>query len=252
MRLNVYLQKAGIGSRREAERMVAEGRVQVNGVMALATTPVEEGDRVSLDGRPVAPETKPLPRLFLLNKPIDILVTHRDHKNRPTIFDLPALKPPQWPASMPRVMNVGRLDVNSEGLILLSSDGPLAQAMMSPETALSRVYRVRVRGALKPEETEALAEGIVIDGVEYRGAEFIEEYGKSGRSNSWYRCVLTEGKNREIRKLMEHFGCVVNRLIRVQYGPFALDDLAIGAIREVPPARVQAFIEYLGGRGISV
>ena len=252
MRLNVFLQKAGIGSRREAERLVAEGRVSVNGALALATTPVAEGDRVSLDGRPVAPETKPLPRLFLLNKPIDVLVTHRDHKNRPTIFDLPALTAPQWPASMPRVMNVGRLDVNSEGLILLSSDGPLAQAMMSPETALARVYRVRVRGALKPEEVAALAAGVTIDGVSYRGAEFVEEYGKSGRSNSWYRCVLTEGKNREIRKLMEHFGCVVNRLIRVQYGPFALEDLGVGAIREVPPARVQAFIEYLGGRGISV
>ena len=94
MRLNVYLQKAGIGSRREAERMVAEGRVSVNGVAALATTPVEEGDQVSVDGRAVAPETKPLPRLFMLHKPIDILVTHRDHKGRPTIFDLPALKPP--------------------------------------------------------------------------------------------------------------------------------------------------------------
>lgn len=252
MRLNVYLQKAGIGSRREAERMVAEGRVSVNGVAALATTPVEEGDAVSVDGRPVAPDTKPLPRLFMLNKPNDILVTHRDHKGRPTIFDLPALKPPLWKASMPRVMNVGRLDVNSEGLLLLSSDGPLAQAMMSPETGLSRVYRVRVRGALKPEDIAALAQGITVDGVSYRGAEFVEEYGKSGRSNSWYRCVLTEGKNREIRKLMEHFGCVVNRLIRVQYGPFALEDLPIGAVREVPPAQVKSFIDYLAGRGVAV
>ena len=252
MRLNVYLQKAGIGSRREAERMVAEGRVQVNGVLALATTPVEEGDRVSLDGRPVAPETKPLPRLFMLNKPIDILVTHRDHKNRPTIFDLPALKPPQWPASMPRVMNVGRLDVNSEGLILLSSDGPLAQAMMSPETGLARVYRVRVRGSLTAEQIAALAEGVTVDGVSYRGAEFVEEYGKSGRSNSWYRCVLTEGKNREIRKLMDYFGCVVNRLIRVQYGPFTLEDLAIGAVKEVPPPKVKAFLDYLVAKGVKL
>ncbi len=252
MRLNVYLQKAGIGSRREAERMVAEGRVSVNGIAALATTPVEDGDAVTLDGRPVAPDTKPLPRLFMLNKPNDILVTHRDHKGRPTIFDLPALKPPLWKASMPRLMNVGRLDVNSEGLLLLSSDGPLAQAMMSPETGLSRVYRVRVRGALKPEHIAALAEGITVDGVNYRGAEFVEEYGKSGRSNSWYRCVLTEGKNREIRKLMEHFGCVVNRLIRVQYGPFALEDIPIGAVREVPPAQVKSFIEYLAGRGIAL
>jgi len=252
MRLNVYLQKAGVGSRREAERLVAEGRVSVNGIAAQATTPVEDGDSVSLDGRPVAPDTRPLPRLFMLNKPIDVLVTHRDHKGRPTIFDLPALKPPQWGAAMPRVMNVGRLDVNSEGLMLLTSDGPLAQAMMSPETGLARVYRVRVRGALRPEEIEALARGVVIDGVSYRGAEFVEEYGKSGRSNSWYRCVLTEGKNREIRKLMEHFGCVVNRLIRVQYGPFALEDLPVGAVREVPPAKVRAFLEHLAGRGVTI
>ncbi len=252
MRLNVYLQKAGIGSRREAERMVAEGRVSVNGVKALATTPFEAGDEVCVDGRAVAPETKPLPRLFVLNKPIDVLVTHRDHKGRPTIFDLPSLKPPKWPATMPRVMNIGRLDVNSEGLLLLTSDGPLAQAMMSPDTALSRVYRVRVRGALSPENIAALAEGVTIDGVSYRGAEFVEEYGKSGRSNSWYRCVLTEGKNREIRKLMEHFGCVVNRLIRVQYGPFILDDLPIGAVKEVPPAKVQSFLDYLASKGVKI
>ena len=250
MRLNVYLQKAGIGSRREAERLVAEGRVTVNGVTALPTTPVEEGDKVSVNGRPVAPDTRPRPRLFMLNKPVDVLVTHRDHKGRKTIFDLPALNPPLWPASNPRVMNIGRLDANSEGLLLLSSDGPLAQAMMSPETGLSRIYRVRVRGALKPEQIAALAEGVTVDGVSYRGAEFVEEYGKSGRSNSWYRCVLTEGKNREIRKLMEHFGCVVNRLIRVQYGPFALDGLAAGAIREVPAENVKAFVTYLKERGV--
>jgi 23S rRNA pseudouridine2605 synthase len=250
MRLNVYLQKAGIGSRREAERLVAEGHVTVNGVTALPTTPVEQGDAVRVDGKPVAPDTKPLPRLFVLNKPIDVLVTHRDHKGRKTIFDLPALNLPIWPAANPRVMNVGRLDVNSEGLLLLCSDGPLAQAMMSPETGLSRIYRVRVRGALTPEQIAALAEGVTVDGVSYRGAEFVEEYGKSGRSNSWYRCVLTEGKNREIRKLMAYFGCVVNRLIRVQYGPFALDDLAIGAIREVPPAKVQRFIEELNRKGV--
>ena len=157
MRLNVYLQKAGVGSRREAERLVAEGRVTVNGQTALPTTPVEEGDAVTVNGRPVTPDAKPLPRLFILHKPVDVLVTHRDHKGRKTIFDLPALNPPLWPAANPRVMNVGRLDVNSEGLLLLSSDGPLAQAMMSPETALSRIYRVRVRGQLKPSDIEVLA-----------------------------------------------------------------------------------------------
>lgn len=249
MRLNVYLQKAGAGSRREAERLVAEGRVSVNGVKALPTTPVEEGDSVLIDGRPVAPETKPLPRLFLLNKPVDVLVTHRDHKNRRTIFDLPALNPPLWPASNPRVMNVGRLDVNSEGLLVLSSDGPLAQAMMSPDNALSRLYRVRVRGQLTRENIDAIAQGITIDDVNYRGAEFVEEYGQEGRANRWYRCVLTEGKNREIRKLFDHFGCVVNRLVRLQYGPFTLGKMEPGEVREVPAAQVKDFITWLETRG---
>ena len=250
MRLNVYLQKAGVGSRREAERLVADGRVSVNGAMALPTTPVEQGDTVLIDGRPVTPETKPLPRLFLLHKPDDVLVTHRDHKNRPTIFDLPSLNPPEWPASNPRIMNVGRLDVNSEGLLVLSSDGPLAQAMMSPEMALSRLYRVRVRGQLKPDEIEAIAQGITIDGVDYRGAEFVEEYGQNdGRANRWYRCVLTEGKNREIRKLFDHFGCVVNRLVRLQYGPFSLGDLHPGDVREVPAAQVKELMDFLIKKG---
>ena len=248
MRLNVYLQKAGIGSRREAERMVADGRVKINGTVALPTMPAEEGDVITLDGRVVAPDTKPLPRLFLLNKPVDVLVTHRDHKNRRTIFDLASMNSP----GLPRLMNVGRLDVNSEGLILLSSDGPLAQALMSPETALSRIYRVRVRGHLKPDDIAALASGIVVDGVNYRGAEFVEEYDSSGRSNSWYRVLLTEGKNREIRKLMEHFGCVVNRLIRVQYGPFQLGKLQQGALEEVQPEKVSELLAYLAGRGVVI
>jgi 23S rRNA pseudouridine2605 synthase len=246
MRLNVYLQKAGIGSRREAERIVAEGRVQVNGAVALPTTPAEEGDVVTLDGKPVAPETRPLPRLFILHKPVDVLVTHRDHKNRRTIFDLTSMNAP----GLPRLMNVGRLDVNSEGLILLSSDGPLAQVLMSPDTALSRIYRVRVRGRLKPEDIAALADGIVVDGVNYRGAEFVEEHDSAGRSNTWYRVMLTEGKNREIRKLMEHFGCVVNRLIRVQYGPFYLGKLQQGALEEVESEKVSELLAYLAGRGV--
>ncbi len=248
MRLNVYLQRAGIGSRREAERLVADGRVSVNGAVAGATTPVEEDDRVKLDGKPVAPATKPLPRLYRLHKPLDVLVTTRDHKGRQTVFDLPALTNP----SLPRLMSVGRLDVNSEGLLMLTSDGPLAQAMMKPETGLARVYRVRVRGKLTPANIEALAQGIEIDGIAYRGAEFVEEYDKGGRSNSWYRVVLTEGKNREIRKLAEHFGCVVNRLIRVQYGPFQLETLKVGTLAEVPVREVEQFLAFLAARGVAL
>ncbi|MCB1379613.1 MAG: rRNA pseudouridine synthase [Alphaproteobacteria bacterium] len=252
MRLNVFLQRAGIGSRREAERLVAEGRVSVNGTRAEPTTPVEEGDAVTVDGEAVAITSRPLPRLFMLHKPVDFLVTHRDPQGRPTIWDLDALKPPRWGGDKPRVMTVGRLDVNSEGLLLLSSDGPLAQSMMSPATALARVYRVRIFGRLAPRDLETLAQGITVDGIHYRGAEFVEEFDKGGRTNTWYRVRLTEGKNREIRKLVEHFGGRVNRLIRVQYGPFQLGDLALGAIREIPPTEVQRFMAFLAAKGVDL
>jgi 23S rRNA pseudouridine2605 synthase len=245
MRLNVFLQKAGVGSRREAERMVEQGRVQVNGVVAAATVPVLEGDMVLLDGKPVAPDTRAVPRLFLLHKPVDVLVTNRDPQGRRTVFELDALKPPHWGKDKPRVMSVGRLDVNSEGLLVLSSDGPLAQTMMSPATALPRVYRVRVRGRLSAKNIADLQTGVTIEGVNYRGAEFVEEQDLGGRTNAWYRVTLREGKNREIRKLFEHFGCMVNRLIRIQYGPFALGDLKTGEVKEVSSAVVQRFIEEL-------
>ncbi len=245
MRLNVYLQRAGVGSRREAERLVEQGRIQVNDAVALPTTPVEVGDSVLLDGKSVSPSRAVLPRLFLLNKPLDVLVTNRDHQNRPTVFELAALTQP----GLPRLMSVGRLDVNSEGLLVLSTDGPLAQAMMSPDTALERVYRVRMRGRFTAREIELLAKGVTVDGIRYRGADFKEEDDKGGRTNSWYRVVLREGKNREIRKLIMHFGGTVNRLIRVQYGPFHLDKLNAGEMKEVPPRAVIRLIETLEKQG---
>ena len=241
MRLNVFLQRAGVGSRREAERLVEQGRIFVNGVKAAATTPVEEGDVVSLDGKSVSPAKRELPRLFLLNKPLDVLVTNRDHKNRATVFELPAMQNP----SLPRLMSVGRLDVNSEGLLVLSSDGPLAQAMMSPANALERVYRLRTYGRFTEVQLEKLARGVTIEGIRYRGAEFVEEEDKGGRSNAWYRVVLTEGKNREIRRLVQYFGGQVNRLIRTQYGPFLLGDLDAGELKEVSPRAVMRLMEQL-------
>ncbi len=247
MRLNVFLQKSGIGSRREAERMIADGRVSINGKVAKVTDPANEGDVVTLDGKAVAVETRPVPRLFLLNKPLDVLVTTFDKEGRSTIFELPNLSQPRW-GDRPRVMNVGRLDVNSEGLLLLSSDGQLAQAMMSPATGLERTYRVRVHGRLTPEQIKRLAGGVTADGVVYRGARVTEDREPSGR-NTWYTIVLTEGKNREIRKLMEHFGCVVNRLIRTQYGDFLLGNLEPGQVHEVPPTKVKLLIEDLRKRG---
>jgi 23S rRNA pseudouridine2605 synthase len=245
MRLNVFLQRAGVGSRREAERLVEQGRVAINGKVATATAPVNEGDKVLLDGKPVAPSTRALPRLFLLNKPLDVLVTHRDPQGRKTVFDLPVLNPPLWKKGMPRLMTVGRLDVNSEGLLVLSSDGPLAQAMMLPKAELARVYRVRVKGRLSEKQIAELKRGVTIDGVRYLGAEFTEETELGGRSNAWYRVTLREGKNREIRKIFEHYGCLVNRLIRVQYGPFELGSLTSGEIREVPRVLVERLLKTL-------
>jgi 23S rRNA pseudouridine2605 synthase len=248
LRINVFLQQAGIGSRREAERLIGQGRVTVNGNPAQVTTPVDETDVVAVDGKPVSAATKALPRLYMLNKPLDFLCTTYDSQGRPTIFDLPVLKPR---ANMPRLMNVGRLDVNSEGLLMMSSDGPLAQAMMSPKTALERIYRVRVHGRLSDHDLRRLSEGVTVKGVRYRGAKVYEEKQPTGR-NTWYRVVLTEGKNREIRKLMEYFGCVVNRLIRLQYGPFELGDMKPGELREVPARKVERLIEDLQKRGANI
>jgi 23S rRNA pseudouridine2605 synthase len=187
-----------------------------------------------------------LPRLFLLHKPLDVLVTNRDPQGRPTIFDLPCLTPPQWGKDSPRLMNVGRLDVNSEGLLVLSSDGPLAQRMMNPATALARVYRVRVKGRLTAKQVAELKRGVTVDGIRYRGAEFVEEPDLGGPSNSWYRVTLHEGKNREIRRLFEHCGCLVNRLIRIQFGPFELGSLKSGELREVPSEKVRRFMAVIG------
>lgn len=246
MRLNVFLQRAGIGSRREAERMVAEGRVKVNDVVASATTPVTDGDKVVLDDKSIAIETRKLPRLFILNKPLDILVSASDPQGRPTIYDLPVLQASRYKKSLPRLMYVGRLDVNSEGLLVLSDDGALAQKMMNPAAELPRVYRVRVFGKLSERDLALIKRGVTVNGIRYRGADIEQEEDKGGRTNSWYRVTLYEGKNREIRKLMEHFGCVVNRLIRIQYGPLHLDKLESGDLREVPEKNVQMLIDLLG------
>lgn len=245
MRLNVFLQRAGVGSRREAERLVAEGRVSVNGTTATATTPVLETDKVQLNDRPITIETRDAPRLFVLNKPLDVLVTAKDSEGRKTVFDLPALAKSNYRKPLPRLMYVGRLDVNSEGLLLMSTDGALAQRIMNPRTALPRVYRVRVFGKLSDRDLMQIRRGVTINGIRYRKAEIEQEADKGGRTNSWYRVTLYEGKNREIRKLMEHFGCVVNRLIRTQYGPFQLGDQEQGTLREIAPGQVLAFIASL-------
>lgn len=243
MRLNKYLQQAGLGSRREAERWIDEGRVSVNGVIATVTTEVDEGAEVCVDGKPVQPQTAPQPRLFIYNKPVGVIVTARDHEGRETLYDALA-KLPEF-KKLPRLMPVGRLDLNSEGLLLLTDSGPLAQVLMNPATGLPRVYRVRVHGVLSPAQLAQWEKGLNVAGIYYRGAKVeLEKEGASGQ-NRWYKIILHEGKNREIRKIFEHFNCAVNRLVRVAYGPMELGDVAIRALHEVPAAQVADFLRTL-------
>jgi 23S rRNA pseudouridine2605 synthase len=243
MRLNVYLQRAGVGSRREAERMVEAGRVSVDGVVATVTTQVEESSVVLLDGAPVGVESAPVARIFKYHKPVGVIITARDHEGRKTLYE--ALAERKDFDSLPRLMPVGRLDLNSEGLLLLTTDGGLAQTLMSPKTALRREYHVRVFGELTEVQLAQFRKGVTIEGVWYRGAEVeLLDVGESKR-NRWYSVVLTEGKNREIRRIFNYFNCEVNRLLRVQYGPFKLDGMEKHALVEVPRSEVEALVEEL-------
>lgn len=243
MRLNVYLQRAGIGSRREAERMVEAGRVTVDGKPASVTTAVEDGSIVCVDGAPVGVETAPVPRIFKYHKPVGVIVTARDHEGRKTLYE--ALAEIKGSEKLPRLMPVGRLDLNSEGLLLLTTDGGLAQTLMSPKTALRREYHVRVFGELSEIQLNQFKKGVTVEGVWYRGAEVeLLKIGESQR-NRWYKVVLTEGKNREIRRIFNFFNCEVNRLLRVQYGPYTLDDMPKGALVEVPQREVEALVKEL-------
>jgi 23S rRNA pseudouridine2605 synthase len=242
MRLNKYLQQAGIGSRREAERLVADGKVKLNGAVAQATDAVKDGDEVLVNGKRMAPATAALPRVFLFHKPAGYLVTESDPQGRPTIYDILPLK------QLPRLMPVGRLDMATEGLLLLTSDGPLAQTLMSPKTGLPRVYRARVLGSLTDSQLALIRKGITVEGHRYRPAQ-IELEKQTGGRNRWYRLTLTEGKYREVRKILEHCRCPVNRLVRTAYGPFQLGDIPRGEIGEVPAHGVKKLLEMLTNRG---
>ncbi|HEX2859432.1 MAG TPA: pseudouridine synthase [Alphaproteobacteria bacterium] len=237
MRLNKYLQQAGVGSRREAERLVEAGLVLVNGKMATLTTVVLEGDVVLVNGKKMNPNTAPVPRLFLYHKPAGYLVTTDDPQGRPTIFDI-------LPKALPRIVTVGRLDMATEGLLLLTTDGALAQTLMSPRTGLERVYRARVMGLLSEKNAEEIRKGILVEGTRFRPAK-IELEKESGGRNRWYRMTLTEGKYREVRKILEACNCPVNRLVRVQYGPFMLGNIPRGEVGEVPRTGVLKFLESL-------
>ena len=224
-RIAKHIARAGVCSRREAEARIADGRVTVNG--ELITSPalnVTAADSITVDGKPL-PDREPA-RLWRYHKPRGLVVSARDEKDRQTIFD-------SLPANMPRVLSVGRLDMDSEGLLLLTNDGGLARHLELPSTGWSRKYRVRVQGHVDPEALEALAGGITIDGIRY--GEISARLDRQMPSNAWLNIAIREGKNREVRRIMEHLGHQVSRLIRVSYGPFQLGDLESGGVELVKP-----------------
>jgi 23S rRNA pseudouridine2605 synthase len=225
MRIAKRLADAGLCSRREAERWIEMGRVAVNGVVLhTPAVVVSESDTIAVDGKPL--QSTQAPRLWRYHKPLGLVTTHRDPEGRPTVFA-------SLPPGMPRVVSVGRLDLNSEGLLLLTTSGELAREMEHPSTGLARRYRVRLRGKPKEKDLVHLAAGITIDGVRYRGIQVSVEPNQSGGANYWAEVTLSEGKNREIRRVFEHLGHPVSRLIRVAYGPYELHDLRAGEIAEV-------------------
>ena len=214
---------AGVCSRRDAERWILAGRVSVNGKM-LETPACLVGDEdiIKVDGKEIS--AKPKTRVWLYHKPIGLVTTARDPQGRPTVFGA-------LPADMPRVISVGRLDLNSEGLLLLTNDGEWARKMELPSSHLKRTYRVRVHGKIPSDLVEQLAKGRTVDGIHYAPCKVKIEKGKG--SNSWLIMTLEEGKNREIRRLMASFGIQVARLVRISYGPYELGDLTKGEVKEV-------------------
>jgi 23S rRNA pseudouridine2605 synthase len=231
-RIAKYLARAGVASRREVERLIEAGEVTVNGArLTSAAFKVKGDEHIKVSGHTIrAPDAT---RLFAYHKPAGLITTNDDPAGRRTIFD-------ELPQSLPRVITVGRLDLTTEGLLLLTNDGELARQLELPATGLERTYRVRAHGTVTPDKLVSLAKGITVDGVNYQPirAELDRETG----TNAWLNVTLTEGKKREVRRALESVGLVVNRLIRIKYGPFELGVLKPGAVTELPPDSFAMFL----------
>lgn len=230
-RIAKLLARAGVASRREVERMIADKRITLNGeTVETPATLLKHLDGVAVDGKPVgspAPTT-----LYLFNKPEGCLTAERDFSGRKTIYDL-------LPPELPRVMPIGRLDLNTEGLLLLTNDGEFKRQMELPSTGVERSYRARCFGNISQNELEELIHGIEVDGVRYGKIDANME--RRTGANVWIEMTLTEGKNREVRRVLEHLGLEVSRLIRTRYGPFVLGNMASGEVSQV---RRVDLIEY--------
>jgi 23S rRNA pseudouridine2605 synthase len=232
-RIAKVLARAGVASRRQAEILIVEGRITVNGKRidspALNVTP---SDRITVDGKPLR-EPEPA-RLWLYHKPLGLVTTTRDDEGRPTVFD-------NLPEGLPRVMSVGRLDLNSEGLLLLTNDGTLKRKLELPSTGWLRKYRVRVNGAPTDDMLAPLRDGVMVEGENFQ--PMIVSIDRQQGANAWLTIGIREGRNREVRRALSHVGLSVNRLIRISYGPFQLGTLAKGAVEEV---KARVLREQLG------
>ncbi len=244
-RIAKVLARAGICSRRDAEKLIAEGRVAVDGrVLTSPAINVTDANVITVDGKPLGPREET--RVWRYHKPPGTITAARDPRGRPTVFE-------QLPPGMPRVVSVGRLDYNTEGLLLLTNDGELARHLELPRNAWTRRYRVRVSGEVSKEKLDSVAGGVTIAGVRYGPVSIeLEEDGGAGR---WLSVTIREGKNREVRNIMAHLGLRVMRLVRVAYGPFELGDLPRGGVEEVPRSvlrrSMSRYFEEKGGEDVS-
>ena len=222
-RLAKFIARSGVCSRRAAEELIAQKRITVNGeIVDSPAFNVDGNEKILLDGEKLpAVETT---RLWLYYKPTGLLTTHKDTSNRPTVFD-------NLPAGLPRVISVGRLDLNSEGLLLLTNNGELSRTLELPQNGWSRRYKDKVHGRISQAKIDSLADGVTVDGVAYGPVKIL--LGETQGTNTWLTITLQEGKNREIRRLMKYIGLEVARLIRLSYGPFQLGSLKKGEVREV-------------------
>ncbi|KAF0117302.1 MAG: 23S rRNA pseudouridine synthase [Hyphomonadaceae bacterium] len=237
-RIAKTIARAGQCSRREAERWIEDGRVAVNGnVLTSPALNVGDSDIITIDGKRIgaAEPTK----LWLYHKPVGLVTTHSDPEGRATVFE-------HLPREIGRVISVGRLDLNSEGLLLLTNDGDLARALELPRTGFIRTYRARAFGRVNQKQLDALKIGMVVEGVRYGPIDAILE--TDGSANSWISLSLREGKNREIRKVLGALGLSVNRLIRLSYGPFELGKLERGEVMEVSAAKIKKLLEQLANQ----
>ena len=222
-RIAKVLARAGVASRRDAQKMILAGRIAVNGkIIDRAALNITDADKVTVDGKPMPPPEPP--RLWLYHKPIGLVTTTRDEQGRATIYD-------KLPPELPRVVTVGRLDINSEGLLLLTNDGGVKRQMELPSTGWLRKYRVRVNGRPTDLQLEPLRQGITVDGERFQPMTVIID--RQQGANAWLTVSLREGKNREIRRALQDIGLSVNRLIRISYGPFQLNTLKAGAVEEI-------------------